>query len=76
MKTRKALNAALAVGRGCENPAKVVENDLLAAETKLLSLLDSREGLIAEICHYLIDGGGKRLRPLFVVQHGHPCSHS
>jgi geranylgeranyl pyrophosphate synthase len=45
----------------------VVESDLLAAEAKLLSLLDSREGLIAEICHYLIDGGGKRLRPLFVL---------
>jgi heptaprenyl diphosphate synthase len=67
VKTRKALNAALAVARGCENPAKVVESDLLAAEAKLLSLLDSREGLIAEICHYLIDGGGKRLRPLFVL---------
>ena len=30
-------------------------------------LLDSNESLIAEICHYLVDGGGKRLRPTFIL---------
>ena len=30
-------------------------------------LLDSNESLISEICHYLVDGGGKRLRPLFIL---------
>jgi geranylgeranyl pyrophosphate synthase len=44
-----------------------VRDELQAAERKLLGLLDSNEALIAEICHYLIDGGGKRLRPLFVL---------
>jgi geranylgeranyl pyrophosphate synthase len=44
-----------------------VRDELIAAEKKLLRLLDSNEALIAEICHYLIDGGGKRLRPLFVL---------
>jgi geranylgeranyl pyrophosphate synthase len=48
-------------------PARVVEADLAAAEARLSSLLDSNEGLIAEICHYLIDGGGKRLRPTFIL---------
>jgi len=48
-------------------PARVVERDLAAAETKLNRLLDSSESLISEICHYLVDGGGKRLRPTFVL---------
>ena len=65
VKTQKALNAA--ASNGFANPAIAVEGDLRIAEAKLLGLLDSREGLIAEICHYLIDGRGKRLRPLFVL---------
>jgi heptaprenyl diphosphate synthase len=36
-------------------------------EQKLLRLLDCNEVLIGEICHYLVDGGGKRLRPLFIL---------
>jgi len=36
-------------------------------EARLASLLDSNEPLIAEICHYLVDGSGKRLRPLFIM---------
>jgi octaprenyl-diphosphate synthase len=49
------------------NPSRIVEADLLAVERKLQHLLDSREALISEICHYLVDGGGKRLRPLFIL---------
>jgi geranylgeranyl pyrophosphate synthase len=49
------------------NPARVVERDLAAAEAKLTRLLDSNESLISEICHYLVDCGGKRLRPTFVL---------
>jgi len=44
-----------------------VKADLLAVENKLSRLLDSNEALIGEICHYLVDGGGKRLRPLFIL---------
>ncbi|MFZ0888875.1 MAG: polyprenyl synthetase family protein [Candidatus Binataceae bacterium] len=49
------------------NPARLVEADLLSVEAKLSRLLDSREQLISEICHYLVDGGGKRLRPVFIL---------
>ncbi len=48
-------------------PAIHVRGDLARAETKLNRLLESRESLISEICHYLIDGAGKRLRPLFIL---------
>jgi geranylgeranyl pyrophosphate synthase len=67
VKTEKS--AALAEAPMVEplNPAHIVEADLLAVEQKLACLLDSRENLISEICHYLIDGGGKRLRPLFIL---------
>ena len=47
--------------------ARVVEADLYLAEEKLGALLDSNEALISEICHYLVDGAGKRLRPAFVL---------
>jgi heptaprenyl diphosphate synthase len=48
-------------------PAQLVEAELAEVESKLTRLLDSNEALIAEICHYLIDGGGKRLRPTFIL---------
>ncbi len=67
MKSRKALKIATPAPPHAGAPAQVIEADLQAAEAKLLGLLDSREGLIAEICHYLIDGGGKRLRPIFIL---------
>ena len=49
------------------SPAHLVEADLAAAEAKLSRLLDSKEPIIAEICHYLVDAGGKRLRPTFIM---------
>jgi geranylgeranyl pyrophosphate synthase len=44
-----------------------IHAELCLAEEKLLRLLDSNERLIGEICHYLVDGGGKRLRPVFIL---------
>lgn len=44
-----------------------IRAELCAAEDKLMRLLDSNEALIAEICHYLVESGGKRLRPLFIL---------
>jgi len=56
-------------GAGTECPAIIlpIRAELSAAEEKLLRLLDSNETLISEICHYLVDSGGKRLRPLFIL---------
>ncbi|MBV8452362.1 MAG: polyprenyl synthetase family protein [Deltaproteobacteria bacterium] len=50
--------------------------ELCAAEEKLLRLLDSNEALIGEICHYLVDGGGKRLRPTFILLAYRACGGS
>ncbi|HLK87473.1 MAG TPA: polyprenyl synthetase family protein [Candidatus Binataceae bacterium] len=59
--------ASIAPSAAAVSPARAVESDLLAVEEKLGALLDSNESLIAEICHYLVDGAGKRLRPAFVL---------
>jgi geranylgeranyl pyrophosphate synthase len=48
-------------------PAQLVQADLVTAEKRLGALLDSNESIIAEICHYLVDAGGKRLRPTFML---------
>lgn len=49
------------------DPALFVRGDLQRVESKLACLLDSKEMLLSEISHYLIDGAGKRLRPLFIL---------
>ena len=49
------------------SPQRLVEAELVVAEERLSRLLDSNESIIAEICHYLVDAGGKRLRPTFIM---------
>ncbi len=68
MPSAKKVKAALAPSSAApNNPAHVVEAELCAVEARLSRLLDSKEALISEICHYLVDGAGKRLRPLFIL---------
>ncbi len=76
MKTSKAVEFVSTRMIEPVNPARVVEADLRAVEEKLTGLLDSHEGLISEICHYLIDGGGKRLRPTFILLVYRACGGS
>ncbi len=44
-------------------PHILVGEELAQVEQRLATLLDSREPLLSEIGHYLIDAGGKRARP-------------
>lgn len=44
-------------------PHALVGEELAQVEQRLATLLDSREPLLSEIGHYLIDAGGKRARP-------------
>src|SRR5271168_5014788 len=67
MKRAKATQLASESAPEPLSPARLVEADLASAETKLSRLLDSGEPIIAEICHYLVDAGGKRLRPTFIL---------
>jgi len=73
VKRAKAISSGSAPVIEAVNPAILVEADLCAAEAKLGHLLDSNEPIIAEICHYLVDGGGKRLRPTFTLLVYHAC---
>jgi geranylgeranyl pyrophosphate synthase len=52
---------------GNTDPSLPVRDGLDRVAVKLARLLDSNEALVSEVCHYLIDGGGKRLRPLFIL---------
>jgi geranylgeranyl pyrophosphate synthase len=67
VKTPPTAGAASATPVAPHDFALPVKADLLAADQKLSRLLDSNEALISEICHYLVDAGGKRLRPLFIL---------
>ncbi len=67
MKNPQSSGAVAVTGADDRDIALPVRADLCAAEEKLSRLLDSNEALIGEICHYLVDGGGKRLRPLFIL---------
>src|ERR1700687_4575194 len=76
MKRAKATQLAAASTPDALNPARLVEADLAAVEAKLSRLLDSKEPIIAEICHYLVDAGGKRLRPTFIMLVYRACGGS
>src|ERR1700675_3880836 len=76
MKRAKATQLAAASTPDALNPARLVEADLAAVEAKLSGLLDSKEPIIAEICHYLVDAGGKRLRPTFIMLVYRACGGS
>jgi geranylgeranyl pyrophosphate synthase len=67
VKPSRPSGVARALAAAPANPADLVRSELLAVENKLTRLLDSNEALIGEICHYLVDGSGKRLRPLFIM---------
>ncbi len=67
MKNPQPSGAAPALSTALANPADLVRAELSAAEDKLTRLLNSNEALIGEICHYLVAGAGKRLRPLFIL---------
>ncbi|MGA2409006.1 MAG: polyprenyl synthetase family protein [Candidatus Binataceae bacterium] len=64
---KNAETASAAEVAATADLAAPVKDDLCNAEARLSHLLDSNEPLISEICHYLVDGGGKRLRPLFIL---------
>jgi heptaprenyl diphosphate synthase len=73
LKNRQPAGAEAATGIQARDLALPVSADLCAAEKKLARLLDSNEPLIGEICHYLVDNGGKRLRPLFILMVYRAC---
>jgi octaprenyl-diphosphate synthase len=62
-------NKAIAISASAspEPPVMAVETELQLIESRLVSLLDCRESLISEICRYLVAGGGKRVRPTFMM---------
>ena len=46
---------------------KAVEQDFLAVNDLIINNLHSKVGLVENIGHYIVDSGGKRLRPVVVL---------
>jgi geranylgeranyl pyrophosphate synthase len=76
VKKAKAINLVRTRETPALSPARLLEADLAESEARLKRLLDSNETLIAEICHYLVDGRGKRLRPTFILLVYRACGGS
>ena len=54
----------------------VVENDFSAVNQRIVNSLSSHIPLIAEISSYLVNAGGKRLRPLLVLLSAKACGYT
>ena len=46
---------------------KAVKDELTAVNDLILAQLESNVGLVENIGHYIVDAGGKRLRPVVVL---------
>ena len=55
---------------------QVVESNFDAVNQSIIEELHSDVGLVEQIGHYLIDAGGKRLRPLLVLLAAQACNYS
>jgi geranylgeranyl pyrophosphate synthase len=73
VKSRSSSAPGIAENR---EAARAVRPELGMVEHKLATMLDSVEPLITEICHYLVDGAGKRLRPTFILLVFRACGGS
>lgn len=54
---------------------KLIESDIQATDTLILERLASDVVLINQIGHYIINSGGKRLRPLLVLLSARACGY-
>jgi octaprenyl-diphosphate synthase len=54
-------------------PAVLVERELELVEERIHSLITSRESRLTDIARYLVDGGGKRVRPTVTLMIFRAC---
>lgn len=54
---------------------RAVENDFLAVNDLIINQLHSDVGLVENIGQYIVDAGGKRLRPLLVLLAANACGY-
>jgi octaprenyl-diphosphate synthase len=58
-----------------ENVLSLVEKDLKALEVSIQRLVTTKVGFIKEIVNYIIQSGGKRVRPLLVILTSKLCGY-
>ena len=57
-----------------QNIRSVVESDFLAVDQFIISQLHSNVPLVENIGHYIVEAGGKRLRPILVLLAAKSCN--
>jgi octaprenyl-diphosphate synthase len=60
---------------GIEHLRKLVHEDFEAVNALIIKTIKSPVALIDDISHYVIEGGGKRLRPLLVLLSSRACAY-
>jgi len=53
----------------------LVTDDFDAVNTLIIDKIQSKVGLIDDLSHYIVESGGKRLRPLLVLLASHACNY-
>lgn len=53
----------------------LVVDDFDEVNTLIIDKIQSRVGLIDDLSHYIVESGGKRLRPLLVLLSAHACNY-
>ena len=53
----------------------LVAKDFDAVNALIIDKLQSQVGLIDDLSHYIVESGGKRLRPLLVLLASHACNY-
>lgn len=53
----------------------LVHNDFEAVNALIIGNIQSQIGLIDDLSHYIVESGGKRLRPLLVLLASHACNY-
>lgn len=54
----------------------LVEDDFQAVNALILGSLHSKASIVNDLGHYIIQSGGKRLRPLLVILVAHACGYT
>jgi len=61
------ISAKIKSFTGIDQIFRYYQDDLQRVENHIRRVLDSQGGLIADVCGYILNSGGKRIRPLLVI---------
>ncbi|MDX1433226.1 MAG: polyprenyl synthetase family protein, partial [Gammaproteobacteria bacterium] len=75
MRTVQVSNSAVSAALDLDGIQALVADDLRAVDRLIHRRLSSDVALVNQIGHYIVNSGGKRLRPLLVLLSARACGH-